>query len=296
MEVSNQADTSNTPANAPDAAQASPAPEGSNTPSGGEGGTPAVGADGKVDLSSLLGEEYAGNKSFEQFKDSGVQGLAKSYLDQQKYIGELNTKVENFKIPENVADYGFTKPDNLPEGMEYSEEHAAAWAQKFQEAGVPPKMAQAIRNQFMEEMVALHQQQSGDSAEANARLDEQYTQHFGDNKLAAVERVKGVMEKVFPDEGTRADLMKTLPDEALLAIGVIEKHYRETYGQEDSNFGDEGGQDSAKNVNELRKEAQELMASKEYRDGMNPKSKEVREKVKNLYATIDELTKAQQKK
>lgn len=224
-----------------------------------------------------------------------MAALGKSYVEQEKLLGEMKGKMDAFKVPEKAEDYGFKKPDNLPEGMEYDEAHALKWANAFKEMGVPPAMANKLRDAFFAEQAESHGALTGATAEANKRLDENYTKVFGDQKGVVVQRVKDVLAKAVPDAAVRADLEKTLPNEALMAIGMLDAHYRKTYGQPDQNTGDTGAS-SGKSLDEMRTDAQKLMASDAYRDTMHKDHKATRATVDQAYKDIAALTEAAKKK
>lgn len=210
-------------------------------------------------------------------------------------MGELQGKMDAFKVPEKAEDYGFKKPENLPEGMEYDEADAAKWAGVFKEMGVPVAMANKIREAYIAQQVEGHGASAGATKAANDRLDETYTKAFGDQKGAIVQRVKDVLAKAVPDAAVRADLEKTLPNEALMAIGMLDAHYRKTYGQSDTNTGDQGT-GSGKSMEEMRTDAQKLMASDAYRDTMHKDHKATRATVDQAYKDIAALTDAAKKK
>ena len=257
---------------------------------------PLVAADGKVDLNALLGEDLAKNKTFEKFKEGGVKELGKAYIEQEKRMGELTSKIGSFKVPEKAEDYGFAKPENLPENIPYNEEDAKQWAEKFKEMGVPVEMANKIRNQFMSNFIEQHakqgEQQAAEYDSANQRLDEIYTKEFGDKKTEMSERVLDVIKQVFKDPAQREDLAKTLPNEALLAIALIDKHYHAKYGMSDNTVDESDSSSTALTPEAARNKGREIMASEEYRNAMHPKHAEAVAEAKKQYALADTLTKA----
>jgi hypothetical protein len=107
--------------------------------------------------------------------------------------------------------------------------------------------------------------------------------------------VKGTLAQAIPDPQMRAALEKTLPNEALVALAYLDQHYMKKYGQSDQNIGD-NSQYAGKTLEEIRGEAQKLMASPEYRDVMHKDHKATREKADNLYKHIAALTDASKKK
>lgn len=195
-------------------------------------------------------------------------------------------------VPDDAKGYGFAKPENWPEGMEYSDEHALQWADKMHKLGVPAAMANDLRNQFLAEVVEGATTQA---TEANKLLDESFTKMFGDQKGVVTQRVKDVLTAAIPDTATRTALEKGLSNEALLAIAAIHEHDRKTYGQADTN-GDDGSKTAAKSLDELRAEGQKMMATDAYRDPMHKDHAATRKTVNETYQQIGALTEAAKKK
>lgn len=298
--------------------------EGNTGGAGGQGGDSGMTADGglkmnlftsntpepkAVDLKEVLGEELAANKTFEKFSKSEnfTQDLAKSYAELEKMVGKPGVgvpgedatdeqKASFYKamgVPDEPAGYEFKRPDNIPEDQ-YDQAHADKWAQIFKENNIPASAANALREQFMNEVAEQLGEFNKNSEEATKKLDESYTKAFGDKKLEVTQAVKATLEKAIPDVETRKALQEKMPDEALLAIGMLDQYYKKTYGMSDTNHGD-GGNASGQSMDGLRQEAQKLMSSDAYRDRMHRDHKSTVDKVNSLYKDLGELTRAQRK-
>ena len=291
--------------------------EGSGQAEGGQGGEAGTGDGGgraalfggegdskTVDLKEILGEDLAGNKTFEKFSKSEnfTQDLAKSYAELEKQVGKQNVGVpgENatdeekaayykaIGVPETSEEYGFEKPEGIPDDQ-YDEEHAKKWADIFKQNNVPAETANALRDQFMEEMTEQLTAMNADSEASSKVLDEAYTKSFGEKKGEVAANVKASLEKFIPDAEVREALMNKLPDEALIAMGYLDQGYKKTYGLGDQNAGDKG-QASGQSMEGLREQAQKLMSSDAYRNTMHAEHKATVDKVNSLYRDLGSLT------
>lgn len=203
-------------------------------------------------------------------------------------------------VPDAPEGYGLKAPDGYPEHMgEYMGETLSEFSKICHANGVPPKAAAAIQGWFDGMAMKLNEAgvaaQKADTDAANALMDQHFTKIFGDQKGVAVEQVKQAMTKAIPDAEMRGVLEKALPNEALVVIAALDKHYKETYGKSDTNQGD-GGNSTGKTVAELRDDAQKLMASPEYRDPMHKDHKATKDKVNEAYKNIAALTDQAKKK
>lgn len=290
MEGQNQAATQTTPVN-----QSS----GSADQSGTQGQQSET-----FDLGKIFGEDFLKNPATKDFKDAG--SFMKAFLDTKALVGKPRFDVpaqdtppeiasefwKKMGVPIDGAGYGFKKPDNFPEGMNYDEADAAAWADFFKQHNVPVSVANALRDRFFETQIKSmnsHKEQSAaQQAEADKRLDSQYEKAFGPAKLEQANRIKALLGEAITDPTMREDMMKSLPDTAMLGLAFIEKHLRTKYGNPDTNRGD-GGVASG-NPDSMREEAKAIMRSDAYRDGMHKDHAATVERVNAMYRSIAELT------
>ena len=203
-------------------------------------------------------------------------------------------------VPEAPEAYGLAPPEGYPEHMgEYMKETLGEFGKVAHGLNMTPAQAKGVQTWFDGMALKLGEagvaSQKADTEAANARMDGHFTKIFGDQKGVAVEQVKQAMTKAIPDAAVRADLEKALPNEALVVIAALDKHYKETYGKSDENQGD-GGNSSGKTVAELREDAQKLMSSPEYRDPMHKDHKSTKDKVNQAYKDIAALTDQAKKK
>ena len=284
--------------------------EPSNVTPDGQGGTVSmmdaptepsndVSEEGKMDLKALLGEELAANKTFDKYMkaENPVQEMAKSLIEAQKLIGKPRVgippedapeeqKAEFYKalgVPEKPEDYGFERPDFLPEDMPYDEEHAAKWAALFKEKNIPADAANELREAFFKEVVETSTAQ----AEAvNQELNKVLDEAFGEKKDVIAQEVRSVVTEAIKDEGLRQKIEQAVGDENspafALALGSVIQHMKQKYGMADSNMNDGSGSSGMTAV-DLRAEGKKLMASEAYRNPMHPEHNAVKEKAAQLY-------------
>lgn len=106
-----------------------------------------------------LPEDIRGHASLSKFETQ--EGLAKSYLNLEKMLGQEKIPVPKegdtegwqryYKaggLPEK-PDYGFTKPETLPEGFQYDEAMDTRLATIFHKANVLPAQAKPLRDELM---------------------------------------------------------------------------------------------------------------------------------------------------
>ncbi len=270
-----------------------------------DGGTPDKSDnDGQVDLNKLLGEELAKDPNFEKFAkaENPVQEMAKSLLEAQKQVGKPKVGVpgenatdeeksafyESLGVPKDADGYGFEKPEGMPDEM-YDAEDAKSWAEFFKENNLTKDQANAARDRFIEI-------QTEQALASNTALNEAMDQHFGDQKQVIAKQASALMQQAVPDAELRATIQAAIGDENTpafaAALGFAVQHMKKTYGLSDENFG-EGGDGGGKSSVELRADAQKLMSSDAYRDGMHRDHKDTVKKVNDMYKQIGELSNAE---
>jgi hypothetical protein len=305
MTLSDQAAQSQAPAQASttlpamDASNQNPLPESANN------------SQAPADTGRAWLGEFAEDPAFKDFKD--IAGLGKAYRDTKAMVGKPRFDVPTDETPPEVASefykklgvpdaadgYGLKAPEGLPEHMgEYMAETLQEFASKAHELKLTPAQAKGLQEWHDAMAVKLGeanvQSTTQAKAEADTRLSEGFAKIFGDKTIEASERVKATLMAAIP-ENMRADLAESLPNEALLAIALVEQHYRKTYGQSDSNLGDNTASVGV-TADDMRKQAVDLMATKEYRDQMHPDHANTRSKVEALYRQLGSLTAPQKKR
>lgn len=254
------------------------------------GGQPQT-ATAAPDFKTSLGE-YANDPALQDFKDPA--SLAKSYLEGKKLIGQKlgipgadstpEAKAAFYKalgVPDAPEGYAFAKPESLPEGVEYSEEHAAKWAKTFKDLNVPAETATALRNAFMQEV--FDQVKDGtagmkeDKNRTDANFDERATAVFGDKKVQALQNVRGLMEKHLSKE--TMNLLEADGNDKLVAYAEFVSNYSKEMTGEDSVLGNNETPGGTQSEGELRQEMRRLMALPEYSSPF-AKGKEEHERVK----------------
>jgi len=296
------APSATTTATAPSAAPASGDANPQNNP-----GTTAPASSGDpaaVDMAKIFGEDFTKDPALSKFKDP--KAFAQSYKELQAQAGKPKYDVpgqdapaeqtaEFYKklgVPEKADAYGLKPDANVPE---HNNEANVAFLKAFGDTAHELKLttAQALGMQkFFDDLtVNLGKEAAATQAAEDAQLDSLFDKALGADKAVASERIKSLIEKVIPNE-IRTLLTDKVSNEALTAIALIEKHFRETYGQSDKNAGENDAGAAGKNLADLRKEASELY-SQMMKDGLtHPSYKANKDKYDALYKTIGELTKA----
>ena len=238
-----------------------------------------TGANNNVDLGEL-----GDNPSLAAFKgEDGVFDFTKisqALVDTKALVGQKlgipgedssdEAKAEFHKamgVPETAEGYEFGEPENLPEELKgiYSEEHSQKWAEKFKEHNVPVEAANALRNEFMEEMKGQIAEIDQDGSQSDEEFDKLAGEIFGDkDKSAELEKVYAILEKHVP-EAIRADLKKNSSNMGLLALAAAINGETAGLGKEDTNIdGDNISGDTGTTKEGLRTEMQTLMREPEF--------------------------------
>ena len=196
--------------------------------------------------------------------------------------------------------YQFTDPEGLPEGFDPTPFKEQA-AKILHEAGLTPKQADKVYNEYLKMELESTGSQQEQSAEQQKALDEQYDQltkeHFGEDAEKYETLLKEDFSKHVPQslKETFAKLAD-MPDvlTALMAYtkgkqGEIERVKKE-YGQEGSVT--TGSQTTGQSIDEVRRELATLRTSKEARDFTNPKYNEAQERIKALQESVQRYYKS----
>lgn len=266
------------------------------------------GAEGNhVDMSKIFGEDFAKDPNLAKFKTPAE--VMKSYKELQSQIGKPRFDVpaqdappeqvsdfyKKLGVPETPDAYDLKPDANIPE---HNDETNVAFLKAFGDIAHELKLttgqAKGMQKFFDDLTVKINSEQTAAMEASDEQLDEMLTKALGDDKAVATERIKQTLEKVLPPE-MRPLIAEKMSNEALLALSLLDKHYQATYGKSDQNIGDEGKQ-TGKSLADLRKEAQDLMATKEYQNPIDPGHRAMKERVNAAYKSIGELTTAAQRK
>jgi hypothetical protein len=227
------------------------------------------------DFKASLGELGA-DPSLADFKDTAA--LAKAYVDTKKLVGqklgipgpdatpEAKAAFEAaMGVPPTAEGYDFKKPESLPEGMDYDEKDAAAWATKMKELGIPKDKANALRDAFIKQSVesfkAISTAAKEDSTKTDANFDARATKVFGDKKLEAIQGTRTMLEKYVSKE--TADLMKDVPNDHLIAFAEFASNFSKEMTGEDIVLKSDSGS-TAQSEGDMRTELRRIMALPEY--------------------------------
>lgn len=183
---------------------------------GESGVTTSAGSLSEGDWRSVLPPDLQQEKTLEKFK--GVDGLAKSYVELEKDASRLrnakgvivpgeNAKPEDIDAfhkaigrPDTPEDYGFTKPDNLPEGVVWDDERMAAYAKVFHANGIPKAAAHAIVQAHTESVI----QEAAADEKAQKEFLEASTvaikKEWGKDFEANLAQSEAIIEKLFGSE------------------------------------------------------------------------------------------------
>jgi hypothetical protein len=152
-----------------------------------------------------LPDDLKSNSTLDRFDTS--EGIVRSYLNLEKLIGTEKVPVPKegdnegwdryYKAsgrPEKPDEYGFAKPEQLPEGMEYSPDIDKAFATKAHELGLNKKQAAALREWQLGIMSEGHKQQSSQTeiarSDGEAKLKSSWGRAYDQNLTIAKSELK----------------------------------------------------------------------------------------------------------
>ena len=153
-----------------------------------------------TDWRATLPDELKSEKSLESFK--GVDALAKSYVEAQKYIGgavklpKADAPAEEWEKvyarlgrPETPDKYEFKRPE-VPENVTDDEEMETAFKGMAHKAGLSTRQAQQLLEQYNEMQVKRLQSFTGKMEEGVASLKKEWGTNFDKNIGVASRAVK----------------------------------------------------------------------------------------------------------
>lgn len=226
----------------------------------------------------IINNEFEGNKSLQQL--SNVKSLAKSYVNQGKIVGRKNFDFETASdeekaeilskmgVPEKAEDYGIEKPEDLPDGMSYSEEQAQAFMNKAHELKLTKDQISGLNdwynglqiNAFNESNTALDELQAASQREIKEEFGAAY-----DSKIDLARRTV----KTFGIGDTLEELgLEDNPAMVRMLVKVGEAI------SEDRLVGEGTNDPNALTPAEAQKEINELMNDKALFDPNHPQHKD----------------------
>lgn len=166
---------------------------------------PAPPAPAAASWRDTLPDDLKSNTSLSKFETT--EGLAKSYINLETMLGKDKVPVPKdgdtegweryYKAggrPEKPEEYGFAKPEKLPEGLDYAPDLDARIAQSFHKAGLNKSQAAAVRNELIAIMAEGHEAQSSQSqialSDGEAKLKAQWGRAYDQNMQIAKSELK----------------------------------------------------------------------------------------------------------
>jgi hypothetical protein len=204
---------------------------------------------------------------------------------------EANTYYKAIGRPDEAKGYLFDR-DGQSEQLQSlnSDEVDNAVKDIFHKFGLTNKQATGIQKDYEALFGAQIAEQLESAKKYDSDFDEATIKAFGNDKEAIIESSRILLEKFAP-EGFDEHI-KNLDNESLTVLAGVLNNLRKSYISEDafSNLtGGSGGGTGGESEEALRAEARKLMSSEEWTDPFNPRNKEVRKTVEELYKKIGEM-------
>ncbi|MDD5348417.1 MAG: hypothetical protein PHT59_07380 [Candidatus Omnitrophica bacterium] len=142
------------------------------------------------------------------------QSLAKSYLESQKMLGKKGVIVPDEKAseedwanfhkalgrPDKPEDYGFKKPDKLPEGMTFNEERTKAFAAAAHKLGLPKKAAEGLFSWWNEMEAANHEKFVKEANEQHVKATAEIKKEWGNDYDANLKKANEIITPLFGED------------------------------------------------------------------------------------------------
>ncbi len=202
---------------------------------------------------------------------------------------EVNAFYKTLGRPDEAKSYAFNREGQPEEMKNYQSDEADNVVKEiFHKYGLTNKQATGIQKDYEKMLEAQLLEQIETQKKSDLSFDEAVAKTFGNDKDAVLASSKALLEKFTP-EGY-GDHIKTLDNDSLIVMAGVLNNIKNTYISEDAFNTLKGGGGSGGNSEaELRARAKELMASKEWTDPFNPRNKEVKDEVKELYRQVGEM-------
>lgn len=280
------------------------APVGTSGASGAQNAPAETGGAQTIDMAKIFGEDFVKDPALKDFKDPS--SFVKAFKDTKAMVGKPRFDVpgqdtpaeqaaEFYKklgVPDSAEAYALKPDANIPEhNNETNIEFLKAFSGVAHELKLTSAQAVGMQKFFDDLAVNLNKSQAAAQEQEDAQLTELLTKALpGEDLSVAEQRIKAEIEAMIP-ENLRERLAGKINNEALAAIAIMDRHYREKYGQSDKNAGDPGAS-SGKSLSDLRKEASALYSEIMKNGPMHPKYKENTDRYNSMYKTIGELSAA----
>ncbi len=190
--------------------------------------------------------------------------------------------------PDDAGKYEFNR-EGQPEGMAAfnSEEMDSAAKAIFHKWGLRPDQATGIQTDYEALLGETYSDQVGTQKKLDSDFEDLTTKTFGNDKEVILENAKALLTKHAP-EGFE-EYIRDLPNEALTVMAGVLNDIKSKYISEDAFEAIKGNSGGGNSVDELRKQGQELMLSKEYTDPFNPRHDQRKAEVAEVYARIAQM-------
>ncbi len=291
------------------ASQSQQSTAGDAAASGGNSSANQGGGDGgQVDMAKIFGDDFVKDPALSKFKDP--KAFAQSYKEMQSQVGKYANRVElpneqstpeqtkafweKMGVPREAAAYNLSvDKDGKPYENDATKTFMTGIGDIALQANMLPAQVKAIQG-YLEGVTEKYNAAMQESEAAqDMEMTTFFQKAFGDDAGVnlAVERITAELEKVFP-QNMRDILSGKINKEGLVAMAILDQHYRKTYGQSDTTAGEQGGNIAGSSVAELRKIGMELYAKIQKNGTTHPDYKADKARYDQIYEQIDALTKS----
>ena len=147
---------------------------------------------------SELGDDLSGDKTLAEVKD--VPGMAKMLVSAQKMVGadkivlpgaeatedEMNSFYTSLGRPAEPSEYGITKPEDFPEGLEFNEKSVEEYQKAAHALGLQPHQAKGIFDWYNELSKGEHAAGEESKVKAKEETENGLREKYGDKYTETV--------------------------------------------------------------------------------------------------------------
>lgn len=298
------------------AGNTAPPATGSETVPNGVGVPTATGAEGKLNFTTIPGQQQVEFKIPDAHKDAPWAKNVKSYDDlweqhknAQELIGKKTTgfqypgenateeEIMEFRkqlgVPDKPDQYQYEPPQLAPEDKELEEFLAKSMNQqmmtelkeRFWRLGVPSALFTAMAKQFDEVSLKYNKDsflaQKKAEQEANLDFHKKMEQRWGQNVDQAVKSGNDLLRRVLPPEVFGK--LTTLNNDALVELSVVAHHIRQSLFKEGGGVNINNATGAVTSLAQLQEVGTKLMLDPAYTDPMHPNHKAQVQRVNDWY-------------
>lgn len=243
---------------------------------------PDTGAD--LDFDSLIPEEYKDKPYMQKVKD--VNGLFKAFDNAQQLLGK---KLGG--APDMISGYDVKMPEEMPEGVNFSEESLTEAKELAQKLGLNNEQLQGLIEYDLQRQSGAYssyqEQEAKSKEEQDAEFSKMALEAFGEN---VEETLKDVNELLKKYSGDHSDKLSALDNNSLIMLALAVNGIKNDYIKEDSLNPVGGTSVQANNQEELLAEVRGLLSKTDIRrNPLHPEHSKNEARITEIFTLLNKM-------